>query len=50
LELIGDPVRAAALGEAGRQEVVAHWSIQRMVEGYQEMIAGIYRRKAEGKG
>ena len=50
LELIADPVRAVALGQAGRQEVVAHWSIERMVEGYQEMIAGIYRRKAEGKG
>ena len=50
LELLGDPVRAAALGQAGREEVVAHWSIERMVEGYQEMLTRIYRQKTEGTG
>ena len=50
LELLCDPVRAKAMGQAARQEVVAHWSIQRMVEGYQAMLAGIYQRKAEKRG
>jgi glycosyltransferase involved in cell wall biosynthesis len=50
LELLGDPGRAAALGQVGREEVVAHWSIGRMVEGYQEMLTGIYRRKAAEEG
>jgi glycosyltransferase involved in cell wall biosynthesis len=51
LELLGDPVRAAVMGQAGREEVVAHWSIERMVEGYEEMLSGIYRRKAgDGRG
>jgi glycosyltransferase involved in cell wall biosynthesis len=48
LELLSDPGRAKAMGQAGRQEVVAHGSIGRMVEGYQAMLTGIYRRKAGG--
>jgi glycosyltransferase involved in cell wall biosynthesis len=46
LELLGDPVRAAAMGKAGREEVMAHWSIGQMIEGYQEMLEGLYRKKA----
>ena len=47
IELFGDRQRAAALGRAGREEVIAHWSIERMVAGYQDMLAGIYAAKAE---
>lgn len=43
--LFGDPEQAAALGRAGRQHVLAHWSLQRMVEGYQELLEEIFRRK-----
>ena len=46
LELLGDPARAKAMGRAGHEEVVAHASIERMVEGYQEMLERLYRRKA----
>ncbi len=46
VELFGDRERAASLGRAGRAHVVAHWSIQRMVEGYQDLLAGIYESKA----
>jgi glycosyltransferase involved in cell wall biosynthesis len=46
LELLGDPGRAKVMGQAGREEVVAHWSVGRMVEGYQEMLEGLYRKKA----
>jgi glycosyltransferase involved in cell wall biosynthesis len=46
VELFQDPDRAAAFGRAGRQHVLAHASSQSMVEGYQDLIAGIYQRKA----
>ena len=34
LELLTDPTRAAAMGRAGREQVIAHWSVDRMVQGY----------------
>ncbi len=46
-ELLVDRERAAAFGRAGREEVLARWSIERMVEGYQDLLAGIYTAKAE---
>jgi glycosyltransferase involved in cell wall biosynthesis len=49
LELFRDPGRAAAMGQAGREHVLAHASVRRMVEGYEELIAGIYRAKAARK-
>ena len=45
VELLAQPDRAAAMGRAGREEVLAHWSIDRMVQGYEDLIAGIYRDK-----
>jgi glycosyltransferase involved in cell wall biosynthesis len=45
IELFGDRERAAAMGKAGREHVVAHWSVENMVRGYEEMIAGIYESK-----
>ena len=46
MELFRDPGRAAAFGRAGRQHVLAHASSQRMVEGYQDLIAELYSRKS----
>ena len=45
VELFGNPQRAAALGRAGREHVVACASSQRMVEGYQDLIAELYSAK-----
>jgi glycosyltransferase involved in cell wall biosynthesis len=46
IELFRNPEQAARLGRAGREHVVRQWSIQRMVEGYQDLLAGIYESKA----
>ena len=48
LELLPTAPRAAAMGRAGREHVIAHWSVDRMVQGYQDLIAGIYRGKCTG--
>jgi glycosyltransferase involved in cell wall biosynthesis len=50
IELLADRPRAAAFGRAGRQHVLDHASIERMVSGYEEMLEGIYRQKAGGNG
>lgn len=51
IELLRDRWRAAAFGRAGRQHVLEHASIQRMVAGYEDLLEGIYRQKAAfGKG
>lgn len=46
VELFRSPSKARALGQAGRQSVVTHWSIQGMVQGYQDLIEEIYMFKA----
>jgi len=46
VELLGHPERAAAMGRAGREQVITHWSIDRTVEGYQDLIADIYTTKS----
>jgi glycosyltransferase involved in cell wall biosynthesis len=46
VELLQDRPRAAAMGRAGRERVIANWSIDRTVQGYQDLIAGIYAAKA----
>ncbi len=48
IELFGDPELAGRMGRAGREHVVAHWSIERMVEGYEALICGIYAAKCRG--
>jgi len=47
LTLLADRPRAEAMGRAGREEVISRWSVERMVEGYEELIAGIYASKAK---
>jgi glycosyltransferase involved in cell wall biosynthesis/O-antigen/teichoic acid export membrane protein len=43
--LLADRALARQLGVAGREIVVGHWSLERMVEGYQNLIAEIYASK-----
>ncbi len=45
IELLRDRQLAATMGRRGREHVLRHWSIDRMVEGYQDLIAGIYTAK-----
>jgi glycosyltransferase involved in cell wall biosynthesis len=49
IELLRDDSRAAAFGRAGREYVVEHASIERMVAGYEDMLEGIYQQKAAGR-
>ncbi len=50
LDLLCHPDHAAMLGRAGREHVIAHWSVDRMVKGYEDLIAGLYEKKAVGRG
>jgi glycosyltransferase involved in cell wall biosynthesis len=50
VELLADPPRAAAMGRAGREQVVAHWSIAQTVAGYQDLLEDIYSAKAKRPG
>ena len=43
--LASRPDVAQRLGERGRQVTEQHWSVQRMVDGYQQLISDIYQRK-----
>ena len=45
VELFGSPQQGAALGAAGREHVVAHGSLERMVEGYEKLLAELYGRR-----
>jgi glycosyltransferase involved in cell wall biosynthesis len=49
IKLLTDPTWAATMGRAGREEVIAHWSVGGMVRGYEDLIAGIYAGKS-GQG
>jgi glycosyltransferase involved in cell wall biosynthesis len=48
-DLLKDSQQAAVMGRAAREEVIAHHSIDRMVDGYQDLIAGIYDAKAASR-
>jgi glycosyltransferase involved in cell wall biosynthesis len=45
VELLRDPSRARVMGEAGQQAVREHWSLERMVRGYEDLIVEVYQRK-----
>ncbi|MCE5268508.1 MAG: glycosyltransferase [Planctomycetaceae bacterium] len=47
LELFNDSEQANRMGRAGREAVIAHWSIDGMVRGYQDMIEQIYASKCQ---
>lgn len=50
LDLLCHPDHAALLGRAGREHVITHWSVDRMIKGYQDLIAGLYEAKVVGSG
>ena len=39
VELLTDPARATTMGRAGREQVIAHWSVDRLVCGYEKLRA-----------
>ncbi len=47
-QLLADPLLAQQFGLAGRERVNRHFSIDRMVEGYQDLLAEIYAAKQRG--
>ncbi len=49
LELLTDRTRAATMGRAGREHVITHWSVNRMVNGYQDLLTEIYTSKVRKK-
>ena len=47
VELLRNPDLAARMGRTGREQVIAHWSVERMVRGYQDLLAEIYTAKCD---
>ncbi len=47
VELLADPLRAQAMGAAGRDVVKARWSVDAMVSRYERLMASIYLRKSD---
>ena len=45
LDLLCHPDHAALLGRAGREHVIAHWSVDRMVKGYRGFNCRFVRKK-----
>jgi glycosyltransferase involved in cell wall biosynthesis len=45
VELMRNTSQAEAMGRAGRENVISNWSIERTIEGYEELISGIYASK-----
>ncbi len=45
VELMRNTSQAEAMGRAGRENVISHWSIERTIEGYEGLISGIYASK-----
>jgi len=45
IALWSDPGQRTALGRAGRRHVVAQWSLRRMIEGYEDLISGLFTAK-----
>ena len=50
IQLLGDPQLAQRLGQRGREAVVDRWSLEKMVQGYENLIAAIYARKCPAPG
>jgi glycosyltransferase involved in cell wall biosynthesis len=49
-QLFADPELARRLGQGGREAVLDRWSLERMVQGYENLIAEIYTRKCTTSG
>ncbi|MCA9168073.1 MAG: glycosyltransferase [Planctomycetales bacterium] len=50
LQILTEPKLAEQMGEFGRDQVVRHWSVERMVRGYEQLITAIYDQKRRGPG
>ncbi len=50
IQLLADPELARRMGQAGRQAVLDRWSLERMVQGYENLIAEIYSGKCAASG
>jgi glycosyltransferase involved in cell wall biosynthesis len=46
IRLLSSRAEASTMGRMGRQFVIENASIERMVAGYEDLLAGIYRQKA----
>ena len=46
-EILTDRQEASQMGVAARQVVVDHWSLERMVDGYQDLITETYEGKCQ---
>src|SRR4029077_17367944 len=49
-ELLLDPAKSQHLGAAGRRLVIENWSLERMVEVYEELIERLYLVKTQADG
>lgn len=47
VELIHHPLRAAEMGAAARQRVCQKWSLEKMVTGYENLLANLYSAKVQ---
>jgi glycosyltransferase involved in cell wall biosynthesis len=47
VELLPNRQLAARMGRAGREHVIAHWSVERMVAGYQDLLGDVYAAKCD---
>ena len=45
MELLQDPIKAEQMGLEGRKSVMNYWSLDRMVQGYEELIERVYATK-----
>jgi glycosyltransferase involved in cell wall biosynthesis len=50
LQLLHAPLLAHAIGTAGRNAAVRHWSLDTMVSGYERLIESVYDRKSSLAG
>jgi glycosyltransferase involved in cell wall biosynthesis len=50
MQLLSNPQMASEMGLAGRQLVRSAWSLETMVQGYENLIAALYNAKAVAAG
>ncbi len=48
VQVLSDPQKARAMGEAGRELVCRRFSVEAMVRGYERLIEGVYRAASQG--
>ena len=50
LQLLHGRELAASMGRAGRESVIARWSVDSMVRGYEDLLSGLYSAKCGRAG